>query len=98
MKIQSIKIKDSKTILNSFEWSSDKPINIFIGENGSGKSTLLRHLVDVFKNAYEFYVEGNKNTTTPDFDFEIKYEIIIETQVEIIKSSAVLPAVLIISP
>ena len=56
MKIQSIKIKDSKTILNSFEWSSDKPINIFIGENGSGKSTLLRHLVDVFKNAYEFYV------------------------------------------
>lgn len=82
MKIQSIKIKDSKTILNSFEWSSDKPINIFIGENGSGKSTLLRHLVDVFKNAYEFYVEGNKNTTTPDFDFEIKYEIIINNTVD----------------
>ena len=46
MKIQSIKIKDSKTILNSFEWSSDKPINIFIGENGSGKSTILKSIFD----------------------------------------------------
>ena len=60
MKIQSIKIKDSKTILNSFEWSSDKPINIFIGElNYRNRRIAYRSI-----NSMITYLLKNKTTNS----------------------------------
>lgn len=82
MRILELKITNHLSILENFEWKSDKSINVFIGENGSGKSTLLRHLIEIFKSSYEYFVEENKNTVTPYFDFYIKYEAIVNNTID----------------
>lgn len=82
MRILKINIKDENSILNNFIWSSDKTVNIFIGENGSGKSTLLKNLLLIFKGAFEFFVEGKNASSRPQFKFEIIYEIIINNRID----------------
>lgn len=82
MRILELGINNHLSILEDFEWKSNKAINIFIGENGSGKSTLLRHLIDIFKDAYEYFVEGNQKSSVPDFDFYVKYEAIVNNTID----------------
>lgn len=81
MKITSIQIQDdNNSLLKDFKWSSDKPINILIGENGSGKTSLLKYLVWVFIEARNKYVD-NKNYANPPFKFNIDYTIKLDEQV-----------------
>ncbi len=81
MKITSIQIQDdNNSLLKDFKWSSDKPINILIGENGSGKTCLLKCLVWLFIEARNKYVD-NKNYANPPFKFNIDYTIKLDEQV-----------------
>lgn len=77
MKIEYIKIEDQHSMLNNFEWSSDKPLNIFIGENGSGKTTILKSLALIFKALYDIHVIKPRSHNFPDFNFELRYTVII---------------------
>lgn len=79
MKITSIHIQDDNSLLKNFKWSSNKPINILIGENGSGKTSLLKYLVWVFIEARNKYV-NHKNFTNPPFRFSIDYTIKLDEQ------------------
>jgi len=80
MKITSIHIQDDNSLLKDFKWSSDKPINILIGENGSGKTSLLKYLVWVFIEARNKYV-NHKNFANPPFKFSIDYSIKLDEQI-----------------
>lgn len=81
MKITSIHIQDdNNSLLNNFKLSSDKPINILIGENGSGKTSLLKYLVWVFIEARNKYV-NHKNFANPPFKFSIDYTIKLDDQI-----------------
>lgn len=82
MKIKSIRIWDKDSKLNEFEWKSNMPINIIIGENGSGKTTILKNLISIFSAAYDLYIPTKKSYFAPQFDFEIIYDILIPNQEE----------------
>jgi len=77
MKIEYVLVQDEHSMLNNFEWSSDKPLNIFIGENGSGKTTILKSLALIFKAVYDIYITKPKSHSFPNFNFEIRYTVII---------------------